>query len=49
MDRKGAQRLAKTHKNVICETVDDAGHQIIFDNPTEVVARILRSNRNDKT
>lgn len=48
MDRKGAQRLAQTHKNVKFEIVKEAGHQIIFDNPTEVVSKILRYDRNDK-
>lgn len=48
MDRKGAQRLAYSNKNVRCEMIKDAGHQLIFDNPSEVVSKILRPDRNDK-
>ncbi len=48
MDRKGALRLAQSQKNVTCETIKDAGHQIIFDNPLGVVNRILREDRIDK-
>jgi hypothetical protein len=48
MDKKGAVRLCNTVKNVICETISDAGHQLIFDNPLAVVEKILRSSRIDK-
>lgn len=50
MDRNGAQKLVKdkNYPNVICETIADAGHQLIFDNPAGVVVKILRSGRIDK-
>ena len=47
MDRTGAIRLHKDFENVACELVDNAGHQMIFDNPDEVVAKILKEDRVD--
>ena len=48
MDKKGALRLCNTEKNVICEIIPDAGHQLIFDNPLAVVEKILRLCSMDK-
>jgi pimeloyl-ACP methyl ester carboxylesterase len=42
MDSKGAHRLKNQRKNVICQIINGAGHQLIFDNPEGVVAKILR-------
>ncbi len=47
MDRTGAIRLHKDFENVVCDLVDNAGHQMIFDNPDGVVAKILKEGRVD--
>ena len=47
MDRNGAIKLHKECENVVCELVENAGHQMIFDNPEGVVAKILKEGRVD--
>lgn len=42
MNQEGAHRLKEQFKNVKVHTVENAGHQLIFDNPPQVAATIKK-------
>jgi|JI61114BRNA_FD_contig_31_6044195_length_273_multi_2_in_0_out_0_1 hypothetical protein len=37
MDRVGGRRLSQKYENITFTQIQNAGHQLIFDNPLEVV------------
>ena len=36
MQSDGARRLAREFKNIKVHTIESAGHQLLFDNPSQV-------------
>ena len=48
MDSEGARRMCKEFKNVSMNTVNNAGHQLIFDNPDEVGYYLIINNKKEK-
>ena len=40
MSKDGATRLAKDFNNIEMHIIDNAGHQLIFDNPVDVTRMI---------
>jgi pimeloyl-ACP methyl ester carboxylesterase len=40
MSKDGAERLVKDYNNMRLHKINDAGHQLIFDNPEEVTQKI---------
>ena len=40
MNKEGAERLVKDYNNMRIHEINDAGHQMIFDNPAEVTRKI---------
>ena len=40
MSIKGATRLSQKYKNITLNIIKKAGHQLIFDNPQDVAAKM---------
>ena len=48
MSIKGATRLSQKYKNITLNIIKKAGHQLIFDNPQDIAAKMKEKVYNNK-